>query len=168
MRYWQPLGGENSSDTLPAASWKWVSTERQQFLPLQIQQSRHRADIRAHRRTIERLDMQQCNISKEKQWFQNNWCRNLLNMQKQVIGCWIHDFDKPLLLNCKIKSLIWIYEWTCWATCWQPTQLWRVVRFPSNPIQVDGSGVLTTWTSNLTTVQFGPRPRLEVMVRNRC
>jgi len=38
----------------------------------------------------------------------------------------------------------------------------------SNSTQDDGSGVLTTQTANLTTLQFWLRPRPEVTVQNRC
>jgi len=34
----EALTGENNSDMLPAASWKWSSTERQQFLALHLEQ----------------------------------------------------------------------------------------------------------------------------------
>jgi len=89
-------------------------------------------------------------------------------MQKCIIGCWIQDFDKILLRNCKTKSLLWIYRWTCWATCWQPAQIWWVRSIPSNRTWVDCSGILATWTVNLPMVQFCPRLRPEVMVRNHC
>jgi len=54
----------------------------------------------------------------EKYWFQNNQYCNVQNMQKVIVGCWKCDFDKIRLLYSKNKSIIWIYTWTRWTTCW--------------------------------------------------
>jgi len=75
-------------------------------------------------------------------------------MEKQIIGCWICDFDKILLTNCNNRNLIWIYKWTHS----QLAQSRRVRRFPLNPTQVDSLGVLTTRTPNLATGPIGPGP----------
>jgi len=83
-------------------------------------------------------------------------------MQKPIIGCWKHDFDKILLTHCKNRNCIWIYRWTHWETRWQPPQFRRVGSWPSNRTRVGGLGLLTTWTANLKTVQFGPRPGLPI------
>jgi len=108
MGYWHPLGAK----TAATRSLQQPENDRQRSI------NNFRScifRIRAHRRTIHQLDRQKCNISKEKHWFENHRYRNVPNMQKQSIGFWIHDFDKPLLSICKIKSLIWIYRWTHWA-----------------------------------------------------
>jgi len=102
-----------------------------------------------------------------KHWYQiNRYCK-LLNKQKLINGCWKLDFDKILLTHCKYKSLIWIYRWTRCATRWQPTQFREIGSLPWNRTRVGSSGLLTTWTANLSTVRFGPRPGPEVTVRNR-
>jgi hypothetical protein len=40
--------------------------------------------------------------------------------------------------------------------------------FASNRTRIDSSGLLTTQTTHLATVQFGPGPGPEATVRNRC
>jgi len=97
----------------------------------------------------------------------DRYCK-LHNMQKRIIGCWKCDFDKILLTNCNQNSHIWIYNWTPSVTGWQPAQFRRVRIIPSNHIRVDSSDFLHTRTAILETVRFGPRPRHEVTVRNRC
>jgi hypothetical protein len=71
-------------------------------------------------------------------------------MQKQMIGYWIWDFDAILLSNCKIKSIIWIFIWTHWATHWQPVQFRLVGTFPLNLTRNEGYRVQTTRTANVT------------------
>jgi len=108
------------------------------------------------------------NASMVKHSFQiNRYCK-LQNMQKRIIGCWKRDFDNILLTNCNNRSLIWIYRWTCRATCWHPAQLRRVENIQSNRTWVDGSGLWTIRTATLATVWFGPWPEPEVTVLNRC
>jgi len=46
--------GKNNSNMLPAAFWKWVSTERQQFQWLHIWYSRHCAHLCVHTGIIDR------------------------------------------------------------------------------------------------------------------
>jgi len=154
MRYWQPLGAKTTAThSLPHSE-----NECQQFLVLHCWKSKNRAHIRAYNKTIDRLDRQQFNKSKEKHGFQSNRYRKLQNLQKQIIGCWICDFDKILLSNCNNKSIMWIYRWTRWATRSQPGQFRQVGWTPLNHTLVDCSGVLITQTANLPTVQFGPWP----------
>ena len=160
--------GKNNSDTLPVTSWKWASTERQQLLGLETCQSWHRADSRAHNRTIDCLDWQKYSISKEKHGYENNWYRKMQTMHNEIIRCWIHHFDGILLTHCKNKSLIWIYRWTWWATRWRPTRFVVGRRWTSSHTGVDCSGVLTTWTAHLAMVRFGTGPRAEVTVWNHC
>ena len=125
-------------------------------------------DHRVHNRIIDCTDRQQYNISKVKHRFQiNRYCK-LECMQKHTIGCWNRDFDKILLTNSKNNSLIWIYGWTRWATCWQPAQFRRVGSSLMNCVGVDGSGLVITGTANLAMLRFGPGPGPEVKVRNRC
>jgi len=50
-------------------------------------------------------------------------------MQTVIIRCWISGFGKMQLSGSKNKSIIWIYKWTRWTTCWQPAQFRRVVGF---------------------------------------
>jgi len=64
-------------------------------------------------------------------------------MQKRMHGCWTRDFDKILFTYSKSKSLNWIYEWTHWATRWQPAQFRQVGSLPSNHTRIDSSGLLT-------------------------
>jgi len=160
--------GKNNSDMLPAASWEWASAERQLFWLLHICWSRHRTDLHIHKVIIHRPYMQKYNLSKVKHWFQISWYCMLQSMQKHILGCWKRDSDKILLTYSKNKSLNWIDGWTHWVTCWQPTQFRQVGSLPSNGTQVDSSGLLTTRTASLATVQVGLKPGPGVTVRNRC
>jgi len=72
---------------------------------------------------------------------------------KCLVSCWLGDFDKILWSHRNDKSLIWIYSWTRWATSWQLVQFRQVGRWQSNRTRVDGSGLLTTMTADLT--RFG-------------
>jgi len=93
---------------------------------------RHCADLRVQNGMIDCTDRQHYGISKVIHQFQfNRYCK-LQSMQKHTIGCWKHNFDRILLTNTKNKILVWIYGWTHWATCWQPSQFRQVGRFPSN------------------------------------
>jgi len=105
--------------------------------------------------------MQKYHISKVKHRYQiNRYCK-LLNKQKRILGSWERDFDKILLTHCKYRSLIWIYTWTRWATCWQPAQFSRVRILPSNRTRVDGSCLLTNRTR---TQSDGPEPLLTLTI----
>jgi len=143
---------------LPVASCKWGSSERQRFQDLHILESRHRTDLRMYNCNIDHPAGQKYHISKVKYRYQIPWYCKLLKKQKHIVGCWKRDFDKILLTHCKIKSLIWIYRWTHWATRWQPALFRRVGSFPRNRTWVGSSGVLTTRTANLAPVQFGLDP----------
>jgi hypothetical protein len=71
-------------------------------------------------------------------------------MPKEIIGGWMHDFDLILSSNCKNKSIIWIYRWTCWMICWRPSQLRPIGRYALNRTHIHSSGVMTMWD-----LQFG-------------
>jgi len=71
-------------------------------------------------------------------------------MQKHVLGCWKHDFDRMLLTCSKNMILNWIYGWTCWVTHWQPAQFRQVGSLPLNHTRVDGS-----WLFDNLDRQFG-------------
>jgi hypothetical protein len=92
-------------------------------------------------------------------------CRSIQNCN---IRCWKCNFAMMLLTNSKNKTLIWMYRWTRWATCWQPVQFRCVGSLPSNRMQDNHSVLLTTQTANVATVMFGPGPGPEVTVRNGC
>jgi len=81
-----------------------------------------------------------------------------------IIQC---NYGKILLTNSKTKSLIWIYGWTRWATCWQPAQFSKFGSLPSNHTRLDSWRLLTTMTANWATVWFGPGPGPEVTVPTR-
>jgi len=82
-------------------------------------------------------------------------------MQKVNTGCWINDFDKILLSCSKNKSIIWIYTWTRWTTCWEPVSIRRVRSLRSNCTRLDSSGLFITLTSNSAMVwfRFGTGPK---------
>ena len=90
---------------LLVACWKCASTECQLLVVFHFCKSRHYTHIRAHNSTIDHLDRQKYTISKEKHRFPNNWYRKLQNMQKQILGHWIHDFDKTQFSHCKTRAL---------------------------------------------------------------
>jgi len=142
--------------------------EHQQFYLFHIWYWRNRTDLCARNSFIDWLDSQKYNKPKEKHGFEINRYHTLRNMQRHSVGCWKHDFDKILLINCTNKWIIWIYSWTRWVTCWQPAQFRRVGSLPSNHTRIDGSGLLKTRTANLAMVQVRPRPGPEVMVWNCC
>jgi len=83
-------------------------------------------------------------------------------MQKEIIGCWISNFDNRLLSNSKNRSILWIYS----RTCWQPAQFRGVRRLPSNRTWIESSGILLSRIPDLATVLFWPRPGPKAMVRN--
>ena len=129
--------------------------------------TRHHADLRVYKGTIDHPDRQKYNLSKVKHWFQINWYCKLQSMQKHILGCWKRDFDKILLTFSNNKSLNWIYGWTRWATGWQPAQFRWVGSLPLNRTWVDSSGVLMTRIANLAMVWVRPGPGLKVTVPNR-
>lgn len=49
---------------------------------------------------------------------------------------------------------------------WQLVQLRQVGKFLSNQVCIDGWGVLTTWSTNLSTFRFAPSPGAEVTTWN--
>jgi len=156
--------GKNNSTMLPAASWKWASTECHQFWLLHIWYSSHRANLRIPNAIIDRHHWQKYNIPNVKYRFQINLYCKLQSIQKHIIGCWKRHFDKIQWTNSKIKNLIWIYR----STCWQPAQFRQLGSLPLNRTRDDGSRLLTTRPTNLATVWFGPCPGREMTVRNRC
>jgi hypothetical protein len=160
--------GKNNSDMLPAASWEWASTKRQQCEFLHIWESRHRVDLRTQYKIIDCLDWQEYNIWTVKHRFQLHWYYKLQSVQKCIIGCWKRDSDKILITNNKHKSHTRNYRWTGRATHWQHTQFRPVWSLPSNSTQVDGSGSLTTTYTQCGNVRFGSRSGPEVTVRNGC
>jgi len=85
-------------------------------------------------------------------------------MQKHILGCWKHDFDKILLIYTKNKSLNWINGWTRW----KPTRFRRVGSLPSNCTRVDSSGSFTTQSAKVAMDRVGPGPGPEVTVWIRC
>lgn len=87
-------------------------------------------------------------------------------MQEEVIGCWIFNFGKILISNCKSNSMIWIYRRTRQATCWQLCRFRWIGRFASNYTRIDRLGVLTPRTAKLTTVRDRTAPGPDAKVRN--
>jgi hypothetical protein len=66
-----------------------------------------------------------------------------------------------LLIQCKFKSLIWIYGWPRWVTRWQRAQFRGVGRLPWNRTWVSSSGF---WQPRapirqLFSLDLGPNPK---------
>jgi len=152
------FAGETVHNIYFSPSWQWVSTEHQQFSVLPIGYSRHCMDHWAQNGNNDRLYRQKYKIHIEKHRFQNNRYHMLQSMQRDNTGCRISNFDNILFSDCKNKSIIWIYRWTHWATCWQPAQLRQVVRFPSNFTWIDSLGMLKARNSKWGYVRFRPGP----------
>jgi len=160
--------GKNTSVMHLASSGKWPSTEIEHFLAWHIWKSRYRADLRAHNRVVDCLDRQIYNITNVKHGFQINWYCELQNIQNHFIGCWKRDFYKIQSTNCINKSLIWIDQWSHWATPWQPAKFRQVGRIPLNRTRVDSWGYLTTHNANLAAAWFGHGPQTKLTVQRPC
>jgi len=160
------LTGRRTRGILPATSRKWASTECHQFLLLHIWQSWHCMDFLVYIGIIDCPDTQIFNTWLVKHWFRTNPYCQPQSIQKCIAGRWIHNFNMRLLTHSTNKSLIWMYGWTRWATCRQPTQFWLIGCLPSNSIWVDWSPWMTTRTANVAAVQFGNEPGPETWVPN--